>query len=327
MSPVIRMRSRGCSAWIAFKPGQHPRQPLVAARSRSAAFDAEAVALADDMQVRQMNDAPGAAVCRRVERRKVARLIHRRIGDPPRQGGHGQIRAQENNRVGQCRNHEPQRRSQVGDIASPARHRPREPHEKQRNPAQENPRGRGGGSAQPRAACNVKPGSQQKLREMSNALAADRIARLNGERIQRPEAPFCSAEYGPPAEPAQADDEQQAEEAARRPLYGDTIFFESAASHPVAISGASPSRTPGSTMRINQATASLGRLISARRLPAIAKQRAPLRAGRIILDIATARIDKRGHQTMHLRRQQGQDLFQNPPDPGVDPRMAHEASR
>ena len=40
------------------KPGQHPRQPLVAARAGPAALDAEAVTLTDDVQVRKMRDAP-----------------------------------------------------------------------------------------------------------------------------------------------------------------------------------------------------------------------------------------------------------------------------
>jgi hypothetical protein len=37
---------------------QHPLQSVIAARARSSALDAKAVALADDMDVRQMHDAP-----------------------------------------------------------------------------------------------------------------------------------------------------------------------------------------------------------------------------------------------------------------------------
>ena len=47
------------------EPGQDPFEAIVAARTAAAAFEAEAVALADDVNVGQMSDTPGALAGRR----------------------------------------------------------------------------------------------------------------------------------------------------------------------------------------------------------------------------------------------------------------------
>jgi hypothetical protein len=71
---------------------EQPSQALVAARPRPAALEAEAVALADDVQVRKVRDAPRAAIGGAfIEMLEVAGLGHGRIGDPPDQRGSREI--------------------------------------------------------------------------------------------------------------------------------------------------------------------------------------------------------------------------------------------
>ena len=53
-----------------FELGEQPLQPLIAARARSSALDAEAVALADGMDVGEMHDAPGFRVVGAAPRRR-----------------------------------------------------------------------------------------------------------------------------------------------------------------------------------------------------------------------------------------------------------------
>ena len=62
MSPVMRMASSGFFGVERVELVEHLFDTLVAARTRSAALDAKAVALADDVEVRQ--DEPLAIVRR-----------------------------------------------------------------------------------------------------------------------------------------------------------------------------------------------------------------------------------------------------------------------
>ena len=111
------------------EPGQYTCQPFVAARAGPSALDAEAVALADHVQVRQVRDAPSSAArLRPVECRKIAWLIHQRVGEPPDEGRRRQIPAQEHHGIGQRRHDKPVRCGQVRDPADPPRGRPREQH-------------------------------------------------------------------------------------------------------------------------------------------------------------------------------------------------------
>ena len=77
-------------------------QPVIAARARPAAFQAKAVALADHVDVGEMNDAPGARVLRQCgEFAERARLRHDGIGKAPDQGGDGEIGRDRGEAVGE----------------------------------------------------------------------------------------------------------------------------------------------------------------------------------------------------------------------------------
>ena len=80
---------------------QHPPQPFVAARSGSAAFNSEAVAFADGVEIREVRYAPCAAAVRtRVEGVEIAGLGHGRVGNCPNQPGRREIRAHQHDAVG-----------------------------------------------------------------------------------------------------------------------------------------------------------------------------------------------------------------------------------
>ena len=69
---------------LGLEPSHDPSQALVAARAAPPALDPKAIALADDMDVGEMRDAPDAAVWwRGVERFEVERLVHGRVGEAP----------------------------------------------------------------------------------------------------------------------------------------------------------------------------------------------------------------------------------------------------
>ena len=75
MSPVMRTRSSGRRRACAARRARARSKPLVAARAGAAALDPEPVALADDMDVREMGDAPDArrpAAPRRTPRGRAA---------------------------------------------------------------------------------------------------------------------------------------------------------------------------------------------------------------------------------------------------------------
>jgi hypothetical protein len=134
------------------QPRKHLSQSLVAARTRSAALDPEAVTLADDVNVRQMCDAPlCASVWRRVEPVEVARRIHRRIGNAPDQCGHCDIGAHEHDAVGQRHDCEVLRGAQDRDIAPQMRARPGEHQDQQRDRTDQSAGAYGGGCMQRRA--------------------------------------------------------------------------------------------------------------------------------------------------------------------------------
>ena len=85
-----------------------------------------------------MRDAPRSAARRWVEGWEVVDLIHRRVGNPPHEGGRRQIAAQEDDSVGQRRSDEAAGPGEVPDLADPACGRPGERHDPQGDPAQDN---------------------------------------------------------------------------------------------------------------------------------------------------------------------------------------------
>ena len=97
---------------------QHPTQALVTAWSRSAALDSEAKALADGVNVRQMDDAPATTLIGMdVILFKIAGRVHRRVGDCPDQRGRSHIGAHNHDAIGQCHDGEALRRAQDCKVA------------------------------------------------------------------------------------------------------------------------------------------------------------------------------------------------------------------
>ena len=104
---------------------KHSVQSPVSARAGSAAFDSKTVALAYDMNIRQVSDAPRAArdrVC--WKRAEIKRLRHRRISEGPDQCSDREIGAHQHDTVGYGDGSQVVRRSEVDKIAQPARARP-----------------------------------------------------------------------------------------------------------------------------------------------------------------------------------------------------------
>ena len=76
------------AAWMAAMRAMTAVEPLIAARAAAPALDPEAVALADDMDVGEMRDAPDAAAGGDgVERLEIERLVLRRVGKAPDERG------------------------------------------------------------------------------------------------------------------------------------------------------------------------------------------------------------------------------------------------
>ena len=74
------------------EPRENAREPLIAARAGPAALQAKTETLSDDVQVRQMCNAPAASVrWRPIKGRQIARLIHRGVSKPPQECGRCQI--------------------------------------------------------------------------------------------------------------------------------------------------------------------------------------------------------------------------------------------
>ena len=69
--------------------------------------------------------------------RKIARLIHGCISEAPRKGGRCQIAAHDHDGIAERRNDKPMRRREVGSRPEPARSRPGEQHDKQREAAKD----------------------------------------------------------------------------------------------------------------------------------------------------------------------------------------------
>ena len=87
---------------LGLEASHDPPHALVAARPAPPALDPEAIALADDMDVRQMRDAPDATARRRsVERFEVERLVHARVREAPDERSRGEICGHDDDRVGE----------------------------------------------------------------------------------------------------------------------------------------------------------------------------------------------------------------------------------
>ena len=159
------------------------------------------------------------------------------------------------------------RRGQPGDRADPARGRPQQ----RDGPAAEHEdneaRHRGAQRPHHRAPGRRHAGRQQRFRQVAQTLAENHVDRLHRQRVQRPEAALCQAQRPPSAEPA---DGGQGRQQQRRPELGEDVrrLVPDRYRPGVATSGAAPSSSAGTSSRTIQTASSLGRLISANRLPA-----------------------------------------------------------
>jgi len=92
------------------------------ARTRPAALNTKAVALPDDMEIRQMGDAPGARSGRmQVKSLEIPRRCHRRVRKPPYERGHGKVPADDDNGIGEGNPGQLPRREQIAHATDPAR--------------------------------------------------------------------------------------------------------------------------------------------------------------------------------------------------------------
>jgi hypothetical protein len=125
------------------------RQPIhgadkavVPARPRAPALDAEAVALADDMDVGQMHDPPDAGAVRRlIESLEIERVVAGRLGEAPDERGCRQIGGHDEDCVGNRPDDKDARRHEVGDRADPMGEGPRGESDGARHREEEQPRG------------------------------------------------------------------------------------------------------------------------------------------------------------------------------------------
>ena len=242
-----------------------------------------------------MDDAPCAPVARRIEPGDVARLVHRRVGDTPDERGHGEIRSQEDDGIRQRRNDELRRPRQHGDVADPARQGPDQPDDQERDRAQEHAGARRRGRAQPRPALRVDPRFQDTLCHVPEAFPAERVSRLYGDGIERPEASLGRAEQRPAPQPPDRDDQGEQQ---KRPETGER--------------GGEPlrdRREPSGRDERREAQQDAGQNEQeqpGREKPRKAylrqqaagdgEQRAPLGARRVVLDVAPARVNERRHR-------------------------------
>ena len=108
-----------------FEPRHDLFQALVAARAGPSALDAKAIALADDMDVGEMRDAPDAAARGRgVERFEVERLVHARVREAPDERRRREIGRHDDDCVGEGRQDQLMRRRKVMARSDPSRPRP-----------------------------------------------------------------------------------------------------------------------------------------------------------------------------------------------------------
>ena len=190
-------------------------QAIVSARSGAPALDAEAIALADDMDVGQMRDTPDSGGgSRLVEGFEIERLVSGGVGEAPEQRGDREIGGHDDDRVGDRREHEGVRRHQVVDRADPLRRGPCDDGDRARHGEQEQA---GGGAASRAQARKLGPGPALKgaFDQMPQRLAPECVAGLDRKRVQRPEVLLRHAKQGSPAEPGDGKGDENDQDGAR----------------------------------------------------------------------------------------------------------------
>ena len=105
-------------------PGHDLRDAAVAAWPAAPAFDAKSIVFANDMDVREMRDAPSRAVGHGIERSEVGRLFHARIREVPDERCNRKVCGDQYDRVGERRENEAVQKKEIRHRGHPARGRP-----------------------------------------------------------------------------------------------------------------------------------------------------------------------------------------------------------
>ena len=161
-----------------------------------------------------MGDAPRPASTRaRVELIEITGLGHRRIGDRPDERGSREICGDQHDAIGQDHNRQPVRGSEIRDAGRPARARPGD-HQHQRSQTTEHQACRNGrGGTQPGELGSRGPGRKRPFCEVPQPFATGRVAGLDGQRAQRPEAAFGEPKQSAAPEPTEGDNDREEQEA------------------------------------------------------------------------------------------------------------------
>ena len=188
---------------------QDAREAAIAARPAAPAFDAKAVLLADEVNVRQMRDPPGRAAGGGIESAEIGRLVHQRIGKAPDQRGNRKIGADHDHGIGQRRQNEAAHIQQIACRTDPTRRGPDGGGDQQGDEAHDDG---GRGRADRTQTCARRSagiGTEHALGHIAQRLAAERIDRLDRQRIKRPEIDLRHPQQRPPSDPSERDDGQK----------------------------------------------------------------------------------------------------------------------
>ena len=159
-------------------------QAVVSPGPGAPALDAETIALADDMDIGQMRDAPDAGGrARLVEGFEIEGLVSHGVGEAPEQRGDREIGRHDGDRVGERRDHEGVRRQEIVDRADPARRGPCDDGDRARHGAEQ----QSGGGATSRAQSRelgAGPALEPALDRVPQRLAPERVAWLDRKGVQ-----------------------------------------------------------------------------------------------------------------------------------------------
>ncbi len=247
-----------------------------------------------------MRDAPAAAARRAACRSgEIVRRGHGRVGDRPDQRGSRHIGAHQHDAVGQ--RHDCQalsgrsgsrRRSTDAGSARPAARPARES-------AQISSAGdHGGGRAQRRRRLRCVCGESRRSTKWRSALAASRVGRLDRERVERPEAALRRAATAAGRRTSQARRAATSRIADQTPASDVRNLVGPVAARSWRRSARRRASGPGTTISSTQAAISFGQADLGQQAAGERQQRALLGAGRVVLDVAAARIDA-GPQVAH----------------------------
>ena len=285
------------------EPDQDPFEAIVAARTAAAAFEAKAVALADDVNVGQMSDTPGAlAGGRRIEESQIDRLIHARVRYAPDQRRNREVGRDQDDGVGHGGTGEPMPQREIRRVSDPARRGPGQRCDPGGPDAQQDSGpDRTRGAQTPTRGGGRLP-AEEALHEMTYGFAAKRVGRLNGQGIERPEIRFGGPQQRPPADPSQSGDcdEEQRGPQTRLPDELDRGRGQPGRGHQRRQS----KKDARHQDRSHPGEQQLGQADFGEQAPGDGKKRPLLRAGGIVLRVAPARIEERGSRraiSPHLR--------------------------